>query len=55
MESAIFIEQMNNFKSGAIESIKMARYAKPLSDEEIVELARYYEGLPETPPEHPPE
>ena len=55
MESAVFIEQMNNFKSGASESKKMARYAEPLSDEEIVGLARYYEGLPETPPEPPPE
>jgi len=55
MESAVFIEQMNNFKSGASESKKMAKYAKPLSDEEIVGLARYYEGLPETPPEPPPE
>jgi cytochrome c553 len=55
MESAVFIEKMNEFKSGAVESKTMARYAKSLSDEEIAELARYYEGLPATVPEKPPE
>ena len=46
MEAAVFIEQMNKYKSGAIENKTMARYAKALSDEEIVEIANYYEGLP---------
>ena len=51
MESAAFIEQMNQFKSGARESKKMARYAEQLSDEEIVQLAHYYEGLAVAVPE----
>jgi predicted CXXCH cytochrome family protein len=55
LESAVFIEMMNNFKSGAAESKTMARYAKTLGDEEIAELARYYESLPATQPEPPPE
>ena len=55
MDSAVFIEQMNKFRSGAGESKKMTKYAKPLSDEEIVELARYFEGLPAKIPEEPPE
>lgn len=55
MEYAVFIEQMNSFKSGAGENKKMIKYAKQLSDEEIVELARYYEGLPVTIPEKPTE
>ncbi len=53
MEAAVFIEQMNNFKSGVSESKKMAKYAKRLSDEEIEELAGYYEGLPVSPSEEP--
>ena len=55
MDSAVFIEQMNKFRSGAGESKKMTKYAKQLSDEEIVELARYFEGLPAKIPEEPPE
>ncbi len=55
MEYAVFIEQMNNFKSGAGENKRMIKYAKQLSDEEIAELARYYEGLPLIIPEKPPE
>ena len=46
MESAVFIERMNLYRSGARESKKMTKYAKRLSDEEIVELAEYYESLP---------
>ena len=49
MQADVFIEQMNNFKSGAIESKRMAKYAKALSDDEIAELAHYYEGLPAVP------
>jgi len=55
LEAAVFIEMMNNYRSGAAESKTMARYAKSLSDEEITELARYYEGLPVTTSEPPPE
>lgn len=55
MESAVFIEQMMQFKSGAVESKKMAKYAKRLSDEEIVELALYYEGLAAVAPATPAE
>jgi predicted CXXCH cytochrome family protein len=55
LNSAAFIEMMNQFKSGATDSKTMARYAKSLSDEEIAELARHYEGLPVTTPEPPHE
>lgn len=46
MESVDFIERMSAFKSGLGESKKMIKLARQLSDVEIVELARYYEGLP---------
>jgi predicted CXXCH cytochrome family protein len=55
LDAAVFTEQMNRFKSGTRESKKMAKYAKPLSDTEITELARYYESLSATPPENHPE
>lgn len=51
MEAAVFIELMNNYKSGNGESKTMIKYASRLSDEEIAELARYYEGLPAPPVE----
>ena len=51
MQAAVFIEQMNNYKSGAIENKTMARYANTLSEEEIVELAHYYENLPAPAPD----
>ncbi len=51
MQAAVFIEQMNNYKSGAIENKTMARYANSLSEEEIVELAHYYENLPAPAPD----
>jgi cytochrome c553 len=51
MKTAVFIDQMNKYKSGALEHKAMARYAKSLSDEEIVELAHYYESLPAPAPE----
>jgi len=50
MESAVFIEQMNKFKSGDSESKKMIKYARRLKDGEIEALARYYESLPAPPP-----
>jgi len=55
MESVVFIEQMNKYKSDSSISKKMTKYATPLSEEEIVELARYYENLPAAPPEKLPE
>ena len=51
MEAAVFIERMNNYKSGNSESKTMIKFASRLSDEEIVELARYYENLPVPPPD----
>jgi len=45
MQADVFIELMRKFKSGETDSKTMARYAKTLSDEEIVKLAHYYEGL----------
>lgn len=45
MQSDVFIELMSKFKSGETDSKLMAKYAKNLSDEEIVKLAHYYEGL----------
>ena len=49
MQAAVFIERMNNYKSGNSESKTMIKFASRLSDEEIVELARYYESLPVPP------
>ena len=51
MEAAVFIELMNNYKSGTSESKLMIKFASRLSDEEIAELARYYESLPVPPPD----
>lgn len=55
LEAAVFIEMMNQYKSGAGESKTMIRYAKSLTGEEIEELARYYESLPAPLPEPQPE
>ena len=55
LESAVFIEKMKTFKSAGSEITKMTKYAKPLSEEDIVELAYYYEGLLVRVPEKPPE
>jgi len=49
-EATRFIEQMNLYRSGAGDSKIMTRFAKALSDEEIGELAAYYESLPAPPP-----
>ncbi|MDH4019783.1 MAG: c-type cytochrome [Xanthomonadales bacterium] len=46
MQADVFIELMNNYKSGNSESKTMIKFASRLSDEEIAGLARYYEGLP---------
>jgi hypothetical protein len=45
MKADVFIELMGKFKSGDTDSKTMAKYASALSDEEIVKLAHYYEGL----------
>ena len=51
MEATAFIELMNNYKSGNSESKTMIKFASRLSDEEIADLARYYENLPVPPPD----
>ncbi len=45
LKSAVFIERMNLYKSGAGDDKIMATFARSLSDEDLVELARYYESL----------
>ena len=40
-----FIEKMNLYRDGGGDSKVMIRFAKSLSDEEIAELAAYYESL----------
>jgi len=50
LESAVFVERMQMYRSGAGDSKVMTRFAKALSDEEVAELAAYYESLPEKPP-----
>jgi cytochrome c553 len=51
MESAVFIDKMEMYRSGTGDSKAMIRFAKALSDEEIAVLAAYYESLPEQFPE----
>jgi cytochrome c553 len=51
LESAVFIERMNEYRSGAREHKLMAKMANSLSDAEIAELAGYYEGLAAIAPE----
>lgn len=46
-----FIERMNMYKSGERTHKMMTKYANTLSDEEIMELASYYENLAEKTPE----
>lgn len=50
LEAAVFIERMNEYISGERDNKKMAKAAKLLSNEEIEELASYYESLPAPPP-----
>lgn len=45
LQADVFIELMNKYKSGEIDNKTMARFARNLSDEEIVKLAHYYAGL----------
>ena len=49
-ESAVFTDKMQIYRSGGGDSKIMTRFAKALSDEEIVELAAYYESLPAAQP-----
>ena len=51
MPTAEFTEKMEMYRSGASESKIMIRFAQALSEEEIAELADYYESLPAAPPE----
>ncbi len=46
LESAVFKDKMQMYRSGGGDSKIMTRFAKALSDEEIAELAAYYESLP---------
>jgi cytochrome c553 len=45
MDAMVFIEKMREFKAGTEAGNKMNKYAKPLSDSEIMEIAHYYENL----------
>jgi len=51
LAAADFTEKMQMYRSGASDSKIMIRFAKALSDEEIAELADYYESLPAQAPE----
>ena len=51
MPPKLFIEHINEFKSGSRKNRIMAKFANSLTDEEIAELANYYASLPEKPPE----
>ncbi len=55
MDTAEFIDHIAKFKSGDSKSKKMIKYARQLSDEEIAELASYYQALPAVSKEKPPE
>lgn len=46
LESAVFTDKMQVYRSGGGDSKIMTRFAKALSDEEIAELAEYYQSLP---------
>jgi len=46
-----FIKRINVYKTDPAKSKKMSKYAQPLSDEEIAELATYYKSLPAKTPE----
>jgi cytochrome c553 len=45
METAIFIKRMQIYKADASKNRIMTKYANSLNDEEIEELARYYQSL----------
>jgi len=46
MDPAVFIERINQYKSGARKYKMMNKITNSLSDAEIEELAKYYQGLP---------
>jgi cytochrome c553 len=43
--AGVFIEKMNGYREGGGDNKVMIRFAKSLTDEEIAELAAYYESL----------
>jgi len=47
----VFIERINQYKSGSRKNKIMAKFANSLSEEEMQELAKYYENLAATSPE----
>jgi len=49
MKSAVFIEQMNLYLTGERENRIMNKLARSLSEDELAELAVYYERLPVIP------
>lgn len=51
LESSVFIELMNSYITGARDHKAMAKYARALSDEELTELADYYQRLQAGPPD----
>jgi len=51
IKADVFVELMRKFKSGETDSKIMAKYANSLSDEEILKLAHYFEGLAVPPPD----
>jgi len=46
LDSAVFTDKMQIYRSGGGDSKIMTRFAKALSDEEIAEFAAYYQSLP---------
>ena len=46
MKQAYFIQQMNDYKSGARSHLFMQRLAQGLSDQHIANMAAYYASLP---------
>jgi cytochrome c553 len=55
LEASVFTEKMNVYREGGGDSKIMIRFAKSLSDEEIAELAAYYESLGEGQSAPPPQ
>ncbi|MEE8428059.1 MAG: cytochrome c, partial [Gammaproteobacteria bacterium] len=44
-KAADFVKQMQDYKSGARKHVMMNMMAKPLSDQDIADLAAYYASL----------
>ncbi len=45
LDDAYFVKQLEDFKSGARESSMMGMFAKPLSSQDMANLAAYYSSL----------